>query len=151
MIGWYAVATAAQIVPASFILGYWFLGIFLMAAKRFGEIRLIGDTATATRYRQSLGHYNEERLLMAMIGAVAAFAYMLGALAFKYSVDIMLSLPFIIGWIIWFFGLAFEENTIVKDPERIFEKKLFLGFTLVTLAMFTYLFFSGNQILGWVK
>lgn len=151
MVGWYAVATTSQIVPASFLIAYWFIGVFLMAAKRFGEIRLIKDSKKAARYRQSLGHYTEERLLMAMIGAVAAFSFMLGALSFKYSVDVVIVLPFIVAWIIWFFKLAFEENTIVKDPERIFERKGFLSFSVLTAVLFLYFFYTGNHFLYVIK
>lgn len=151
MVGWYAIARPSDIVPASFLLGYWFIGVFLMAAKRFGEIRLIGNRKKAGQYRLSLQHYDEEHLLMSMTGAVAAFSFMLGVLAFKYSVDVVLVLPFIVGWVIWFFKLAFEENTIVKDPERIFEKKGFLIYSLVTAAVFLYFFYTGNQFLGWIK
>jgi decaprenyl-phosphate phosphoribosyltransferase len=151
MVGWYAVATPSQIVPASFLIAYWFIGVFLMAAKRFGEIRLIKDPKKAAEYRISLGAYTEERLLMAMIGAVAAFSFMIGALSFKYSVDIVIVLPFIIAWVIWFFKLAFEENTIVKDPERIFEKKGFLSFSLLTAILFLYFFYTGNHFLHLIK
>jgi decaprenyl-phosphate phosphoribosyltransferase len=151
MVGWYAVASVSQLVPASFLLGYWFIGLFLMAGKRFAEIRLITDRKQAARYRLSLGHYDEEHLLMSMIGAVAAFSFMLGALCMKYTVDIVVVLPFIIAWIIWFFKLAFEENSIVKDPERIFERKGFLAFSLLTAILFIYFFYSGNQFFNWIK
>lgn len=151
MIGWYAIAPSTKWVPVSFVLAYWFIGVFLMAAKRFGEIRLINDKKTASEYRRSLGHYDEEHLLMAMISALAACYFMLGFLCFKYSVDIVIVLPLLIGWIAWFFMLAFEENTIVKDPERIFEKKGFLFYSLLTGALFIYFFFSGSQLLTWAK
>lgn len=151
MIGWYAVAGPQNIVPISFVLGYWFLGVFLMAAKRFGEIRVINNKEKAKKYRLSLQHYTEERLIMAMIAGVTAFSFMLGAISFKYSVDIIIILPFVVVWIVWFFALAFESNSIVISPERIFEKKGFVIFSLVMLAIFLVLFYSGNQILGWVK
>jgi len=151
MIGWYAVATSHEIVPASFVLGYWFLGIFLMAAKRFGEIRVINNSSKAKKYRLSLAHYTEENLLMAMIAGLTAFSYMLGALSLKYSVDVILVLPFIVVWVVWFFALAFEKNTIVISPERIFEKKRFASFSVVTLAVFLFFFYTGDQLLGWVK
>lgn len=151
MVGWYAVATPSQIVPVSFLLAYWFIGVFLMAAKRFGEIRLMQDSKKAAKYRRSLGNYTQESLLMAMIGAVAAYNFMIGALSFKYSVDVVVVLPFIIFWTIWFFKLAFEENTIVKDPERIFEKKGFLAFSLLTVGLFLYFFYTGNHFLYVIK
>jgi decaprenyl-phosphate phosphoribosyltransferase len=151
MIGWYVVAKPGQIVPASFLFAYWFIGIFLMAAKRFGEIRLIGNKAKAAQYRLSLQHYDEEHLLMAMVGAVSAFSFMLGVLSLKYSVDVVIVLPFIIAWIIWFFKLSFEENTIVKDPERIFEKKGFLMYSLFVGVLFAFCFFTGNKYLNFLR
>jgi decaprenyl-phosphate phosphoribosyltransferase len=151
MVGWYAITPANQIVPASFVLGFWFLGIFLMASKRFGEIRFIKDPEAAHRYRNSLRYYTQERVLFAMIGALVCFSFMLGALCMKYSVDLILFLPFVAIWVIWFFHLAHQENSIVKDPERVFEQKPFFFYSLATSAVFLYLFYSGNQILGWVK
>lgn len=151
LIGWYAVTDSHHIFPASFVLGYWFLGVFLMAAKRFGEIRVINNQQKAGKYRQSLAHYTEEKLLMAMIGALTAFSYMLGALSLKYSVDVILVLPFVVVWVVWFFVIAFEHDTIVISPERIFEKKYFALFSVLTLAIFLYFFYTGDQLLGWVK
>lgn len=149
MVGWYAVAKPANLVPASIVFGFWFLGIFLMAAKRFGEIRFIQDKEKAAKYRNSFKYYNEENLFFSMIAAAMSFTFMLGALSFKYSVDVVVALPFMVLWMVWFFHLAYQQNTIVKDPERIFEKKPFLFFSLLTLLIFTYLFFSGNQLFGW--
>lgn len=151
MVGWYAIASADQIVPASFVLGYWFLGVFLMASKRFGELRVINNSSKAKKYRLSLSHYTEEKLIMAMIAGLTAFSFMLGALSLKYSVDVILVLPFIVAWVVWFFALAFEKDTIVISPERIFEKKYFASFSVVTLAVFLYFFYTGDQLLGWVK
>lgn len=149
MVGWYTIATPNHLAPASLILGFWFLGIFLMAAKRFGEIRFIHNRKKATQYRLSFKYYKEEHLLFSMIAALVSFSFMLGAMSFKYSVDLMIELPFIIVWTIWFFHLTYQKNTIVKDPERIFEKIPFLTFSLATLLLFAYLFYSGNQIFGW--
>ncbi len=151
MIGWYAITDSHHIVPASFVLGYWFLGVFLMAAKRFGEIRVINNSTKAKKYRQSLAHYTEERLIMAMIAGLTAFSYMLGALSLKYSVDVILVLPFVVAWVVWFFVIAFEENTIVISPERIFEKKYFAVFSVLVLTVFLYFFYTGDQLLGWVR
>lgn len=151
LIGWYAIAAPIHIVPTSFILGYWFLGIFLMAAKRFGEIRFIKDEIKAANYRKSLHYYTEEKILFAMIGSLVAFSFMLGSLCMKYSVDLILILPLIIIWSIWFFHLAYQENSIVKDPERVFEEKPFAFFSLITAIIFIYLLFSGNQLFSWIK
>jgi 4-hydroxybenzoate polyprenyltransferase len=57
MVGWYSVATPEKIVPSSFILGFWFLGMFLMASKRFGEYRFFKDKDQLVEYRKSFKHY----------------------------------------------------------------------------------------------
>jgi 4-hydroxybenzoate polyprenyltransferase len=149
LLGWYAVS--AHIFPSSFILALWFLGIFLMAAKRFGDIRLMKDRAELEGYRKSQKYYTEEKLLIAMIAALGVFYYMLGALAMKYSVDLIVTMPFIVIWTIWFFHLAYEQDTVVKDPERIFEKKGFLAFSLVTMIVFVTLFVTKSSFLAIFK
>lgn len=151
MVGWYAISSSSDLVPVSFLLAYWFVGVFLMAAKRFGEIRLFGDNKKAAGYRRSLKFYTQEKLLMSMVAGISASSFMLGFLSCKYSVDVVVILPFVIVWIFWFFRLSFEENTIVKDPERIFEKKKFLTYSLLVMSMLGYLFYSGDQIFGWIK
>jgi len=158
LVGWYSVAPSDKVVPSSFILGFWFLGMFLMASKRFGEYRFFCQEASApgknkdrlVEYRKSFKHYTEERIIISMIASLSAFMFMLGALCIKYSVDLVLFLPFVIVFIVWFFRLAYEKDTIVKDPERVFEKKLFVLYAVVVCGVFIYLLFSGNQIFGFL-
>jgi len=149
MIGWYSVAKPSHLVPASLVFGFWFFGMFLMAAKRFGEFRFLKENERAAKYRKSFQYYTEEHLLFSMIAAAVCFSFLLGALSFKYSVDVMVILPFLVIWIVWFFHLACQNNSIVKDPERVFEKKIFVAFSLLTFFLFLYLFFSGNQLFAW--
>lgn len=149
-VGWYAVVPPSVVVPSSLLLAFWFLGAFLMASKRFGELRFIGDIKQSASYRRSLGSYTEKNLLIAMIACLSAFAFMFGALCMKHSVDLMLLLPLLVGYIIWFFDLAWEHNSIVKDPERIFEKKWFLTYSVFLALLFVYLVWSGDQVLGFI-
>lgn len=151
LIGWYIVSKPEQIISSSFVLSFWFLGVFLMISKRFGEIRFIKDAKKIVAYRKSLRYYSEENLLIAMIAALGAFYYMFGALSMKHNIDYILVLPFIIIWTIWFFHISYENDTIVKDPERIFEKKKFLFYSLITLLMFMYLFISKTHLMIFIK
>lgn len=150
MVGWYSVAPSDKLVPSSFILGFWFLGMFLMASKRFGEYRFFKSKDKLIEYRKSFKRYTEERIIISMIASLSSFMFMLGALCIKYSVDLILFLPFVIIFIVWFFRLAYEKDTIVKDPERVFEKKLFVLYSVVVCGVFIYLLFSGNQIFGFL-
>jgi len=150
LVGWYSVAPSDKIVPSSFILAFWFLGMFLMVSKRFGEYRFFKNKDKLVEYRKSFKRYTEERIIISMIASLSSFMFMLGALCMKYSVDLVLFLPLAIVFIVWFFCLAYEKNTIVKDPERVFEKRLFLLYSVVVCGVFIYLLFSGNQILGFL-
>jgi len=151
LIGWYAVADVNNIFPASLVFALWFFGIFLMASKRFGEVRLIKDKKELANFRKSMIYYTEEKLLFSMIAALGVSYYMLGAFCMKHSVDLIIALPVLIIWTVWFFHLAYEENTIVKDPERIFEKIPFLAFSLISLLFFVYMFMTKNRLMEWMK
>jgi 4-hydroxybenzoate polyprenyltransferase len=149
-LGWYAVAPSTSIVPSSLLLAFWFLGAFLMASKRFGELRFIGDESIAASYRPSLAGYSERSILVTMIACLSAFSFMFGALCMKHSVDLMLLLPFLIGYIVWFFNLALEHDSIVKDPERVFEKRGFFAYSVLLGLLFVYLVWSESQYLGFL-
>ncbi|MCD6419518.1 MAG: UbiA family prenyltransferase [Synergistetes bacterium] len=151
LVGWYSVASAEHLVPASVVLGFWFLGIFLMASKRFAEIRFVRDRNELVAYRKSFAHYSEEKLMIAIVASLAACSFMFGAISMKYSADLILLLPFVVVFVVWFFHLLYEENSIVKDPERIFEKKWFLVYSTFVLLLFVYFLFTGNQYLGFLR
>ncbi len=149
-VGWYSVAKESEIVPSSLLILFWFLGVFLMASKRFGEIRFIKDKETYTSYRKSLSYYSEKNLLISMIVAISVFNFMLGALAFKYQIDLVIILPFLITWIAWYFVIAYEENSIIKDPERIFEKKGFLFFTIFSTTLMAVLLLTKLNLMNFL-
>lgn len=137
LIGWYAVTNI--IIPISLLFLFWFVGIFLMTAKRFGEIRFIENPTCAIAYRKSLAWYTEKKLLLAMIAAISAAMFMFGILVAKHQISLVLLLPFFIIFIVWFFLLAYDKDSIVKDPERIFEKPIFLLYTFSLVVSFILL------------
>ncbi len=151
LVGWYSVATPEHLVPASVVLGFWFLGIFLMASKRFAELRFVKNRVELIAYRKSFKYYSEEKLMIAMVTSLTAFSFMFGAMSMKYSTDLILLLPFVVVFVVWFFHLLYEKNSIVKDPERIFEKKGFLMYSTFVLFLFVYLLFTGNRYLGFLR
>jgi len=145
-IGWFSVVDTDEI-PLSFVLGFYAIGVFLMASKRFGELRLFNRLKMdASEYRSSLFHYTEKNLLFSMIASISTFSFLFGILSYKYNINLVALLPFFIIWIIWFFQISYEDNSIVKDPERIFEKKSFLIFSLSLVILFVILLFSDSNM-----
>jgi decaprenyl-phosphate phosphoribosyltransferase len=151
LLGWYAVADAHRIFPSTIVLGLWFFGIFLMVSKRFGELRFFRDQTELVSYRKSMGFYNEKILLISMIASLSASYYLLGAFCLKYSVDLILSLPGLIIWTVWFVYIAYQENSMVSNPERIVENVPFLVFSVFCVSFFIYMLMTKNTLMGWIK
>ena len=63
LMGWFIVAKAV-LPPCSIIFGYWMAGAFLMAIKRYAEMRMIDDKTVAGNYRKSFKYYTENSLLI---------------------------------------------------------------------------------------
>lgn len=144
-----AVVNSPFYIPLGFVVSFYFIGIFLMSSKRFGEIRLFKSSKAEQHpgeYRKSLKFYSEQHLLYVMMASIISFSYIFGALSYKYNIDLIILLPIFIVWIIWYFVLAFEENSIVKDPERIFEKKGFLFFSVLFVSTFAALLIIGKKV-----
>jgi 4-hydroxybenzoate polyprenyltransferase len=144
-----AVVSSEFYIPLGFLVSFYFIGIFLMSSKRFGEIRLFKSSKAEQHpgeYRKSLKFYSEQHLLYVMMASIISFSYLFGALSYKYNIDLIILLPIFIVWIIWYFILAFEENSIVKDPERIFEKKGFLFFSVLFISTFAALLIIGKKV-----
>jgi decaprenyl-phosphate phosphoribosyltransferase len=133
LIGWFG-AGAQTWPPSSLIFAYWAIGAFLMTAKRFAELRFIGTT-NASAYRVTFARYTEEGLLIGMIVYVSLTTFLYGVVALKYHPELLLGLPLVLIFIGWFFHLAFETNSIVKDPEQLIRKPAFLAYCLVVLAV----------------
>jgi len=134
LIGWYGVGAAA-FPPSSVILAYWAIGAFLMTAKRYAELRFIGDREQAAAYRSSFAWYSEEKLLLLMIMYVAATLYLVGVLTAKYHPELILSMPLLCIFVGWFFHLAREADSVVKEPERITRRPAFLAYSIALVVV----------------
>jgi len=128
-IGWFAVQDT-YIPPISFVVSFWLFGAFLMAGKRFAEYRFIGNPKLAASYRKSFLHYNEDRLLILMIVCATGFLYLLGVISLKYDISVLVFTPLIMLFLGWYFYLTLQEDSVVKEPERLFKKKKFIIFSI---------------------
>ncbi len=61
---------------------------------------------------------------MISYACLATFSY--GVLLARYhQYDLFLSVPFLIVFLAWFFHLSFREDSIVKEPERLWQEPAF--------------------------
>ena len=146
-IGWYA-AGAIGFPPSSLVLAYWTIGAFLMTAKRYAELRFIGDKEKAASYRRSFAWYSEKKLLLLMIMYVGVTLFLCGVLSAKYHPELILAVPFVCVFVGWFFYLALERDSVVKEPEKIARRPLFVAYCALLVALLAYL---SSVHLPWIE
>ncbi len=140
LLGWYATGILV-LPPVSLVLAYWMVGAFFMAVKRFAEYRRIGDPQISSEYRQSFRHYTETRLLVSIIYYAVSFGLFFGIFLMRYKMEMILSIPFIAGFIAWYIHLGFLENSPTQYPEQLYLQKGFIlspgVFTTIPISKYT--------------
>jgi len=139
--GWWIVLPTGPIPPGSLILAYWMGGGFLMALKRFGELRFIGDHAAAARYRNSFAHYDERTLLASVLFYACMASAFLATFCVRYRLELLLSLPFAVLSMALYFTTAFRDDSPVQRPEHLWREPLLVGSAAVFVVVFTLLLF----------
>ena len=140
LVGWYC--TGIQMFPPiSLVVAYWMVGAFFMAVKRFAEFRRIDDPECAASYRRSFSHYNEERLLVSITYYSVAFGLFFGIFLMRYRIELILSVPFIAGFIAWYIHLGFLIDSPTQYPERLFRQTGFVVYALVCVITIIGLLF----------
>ena len=146
LLGWYLTGTAL-VVPISLVMAYWMLGAFFMGVKRFAEYRRIGDAAIAARYRKSFGYYNQERLLVSVVYYAAAFGLFFGIFLIRYRIELLLTIPFLAGFVAWYIHLGFLEDSPTQYPERLYRQKSFVAYMFLVLFLMVALLFIDIPLL----
>lgn len=147
LVGWYC--TGIQVLPpVSLVVAYWMIGAFFMAVKRFAEFRRIDDPERAASYRRSFSHYTEERLLVSIVYYSVAFGLFFGIFLLRYRIELILSVPFIAGFIAWYIHLGLLKDSPTQYPERLFRQTRFLAYTLFCIAIMIGLLFWDVPLVG---
>lgn len=156
LMGWFIVWGEA-LPPSSIIIGYWMVGAFLMAIKRFAEYRMIGDPKLAAKYRKSFAYYSEKSLLICAFFYAMCAVFFTGIFLIKYRIELILFVPFLIGLFCLYFWLAFKEDSAVQKPEKLYREKGLVLYCLVLALVFVILMFvdipalevfTSNRIIG---
>jgi len=128
LLGWYLTGTEL-FAPLSLIMAYWMIGAFFMAIKRYAEYQRIGNKDTASSYRASFRFYNPQRLMISIMYYVAAFGLFFGIFLIRYRIELILSIPFIAGFVAWYMHLAYLEDSPVQYPEKLYKERGFVIYT----------------------
>ncbi len=147
LMGWYC--TGIEVVPpASLVAAYWMVGAFFMAIKRFAEFRRIDDPSRAAAYRRSFGHYNEERLLVSITYYAVAFGLFFGIFLLRYRMELILSVPFIAGFLAWYIHLGFLSDSPAQYPEKLYRQYGFTAYAGLTITVMIGLLFVDIPIVA---
>jgi len=147
LMGWYVVR-ADVLPPASLLAAYWMVGAFFMAVKRFGEYRRIANPDIASQYRNSFNHYNEQKLLVSITYYAVAFGLFFGIFLLRYRVELLLSIPFIAGFVGWYIHLGFLKDSPAQYPEKLYKQTGFMLYSLSCVGIMIALLFIDIPIIG---
>jgi 4-hydroxybenzoate polyprenyltransferase len=143
LLGWYAV-TRVLIPPVSLLVAYWMIGCYFMALKRFSELSELhhsGDHALAGAYRASFKRYTPESLLVSVVFYASAAMLFLGAFIIRYRIELILSFPLVALTMAIYLRLAFQPDSAVQNPEKLYREPLLMAsFSATVLVMGILLF-----------
>ncbi len=139
-IGWYAMGLTTP-PTLSVLLAYWMFGAFLMAIKRFAELRHIGDAETAGAYRKSFRWYNEERLLVSILFYAALFGMFSGVFISRYRIELVFAIPFVAAAMAAYFRIGFKPHSPAMNPETLWSCRgimipALLAFVICSVLLF---------------
>lgn len=141
LLGWFAIVRDV-LPPSSILLAYWMGGAFLMAVKRYTELRGIADPAAAGHYRRSFRYYTEDKLLLSSFFYAVCSSFFLAVFLIKYRIEFLLTFPLFSLMFAWYLAIGLKPNSAAQAPERLFTERRFLAFVgliCVTVAVLFYL------------
>ena len=136
LLGWLAVVNTFEL-PLVAILGYWCFGAILVTAKRLAEFRHFGPELTM--YRPTFKYYSGSLLVTLFTLFNVLTLVSLIWLSVTFNSRLFFITPFVVVLLVWFAVLTFQKNSIVKEPERIVEKKAFFAYCVLSLFAFAFL------------
>lgn len=146
-IGWYAMGMTVP-PTLSVLMAYWMFGAFLMAIKRFAELRHIGDAETAGAYRKSFRWYNEERLLVSILFYAALFGMFSGVFISRYRIELVFAIPFVAAAMAAYFRIGFRPHSPAMNPETLWSCRSVMLSSLLAFGACSALLFLDVPGLG---
>lgn len=138
LVGWYIVSPPFQI-PVSLLISYWMIGAYLMAIKRFAEMRDISRNISAKQYRKSFGYYTERNLLVSIMFYASTSMLFFGAFVMRYRLELILSFPLIAFIMAMYLNLAFKEDGSAQAPEKLWKETPLMLASFLCLILMVFL------------
>ena len=138
LIGWYIIFPPFQ-MPASLMISYWMIGAYLMAIKRFAEMRDISRNISARQYRKSFAYYTEQNLLVSIMFYASASMLFFGAFVMRYRLELILSFPLIAFIMALYLNLAFKEDGGAQAPEKLWKETPLMLASFLCLILMVFL------------
>ncbi len=140
LLGWFVIIPY-MFPPSSLIIAYWMGGAFLMAVKRYAELRLISNKATAELYRKSFKYYTENNLLVSILFYAMVFSFFFGVFMIKYRIEFLVSFPFFAILFAWYLHIGMGKDSVAQRPEKLFKETAFMVFFLFLIMGIVVLYF----------
>jgi len=140
LLGWFIIVDSI-LPPSSILASYWLGGAFLMAVKRFNELRSIADHEAAGRYRLSFRHYSENSLLLSSFFYALCSSFFLGVFLIKYRIEFLLVFPLFALMFTWYLAIGLRPGSSAQAPERLYTERAFLAYVGVVALCMVVLFF----------
>lgn len=147
LMGWFIVVEAFVLPPSSMVLGYWMLGAFLMAIKRYAEYRMISNPALAGAYRKSFQNYSEASLLISAFFYAMCSVFFIGVFLVKYRIELILFVPALVGLYCYYLWLSFKKDSAVQKPEKLYHERGLMLYCLLLIILFTLLMIFNVPVL----
>jgi len=138
LVGWYIISPPFQ-MPASLMISYWMIGAYLMAIKRFAEMRDISRNISARQYRKSFAYYTEQNLLVSIMFYASSSMLFFGAFVMRYRLELILSFPLIAFIMALYLNLAFKEDGSAQAPEKLWKETPLMLASLLCLILMVFL------------
>lgn len=134
-IGWHTLVPNAA-VPASAFIGFWGIGIFLMALKRYSEMTLINNDALLASYRKSFKNWDRTKLLVfAMVGALVGASFM-GILLAKRRLEYIFVFPLLTWIFAEYLKISLNLDPSSYAPEKLMRNKKLMGLVVLLAILF---------------
>lgn len=126
------------------ILSYWFFGSYLMALKRYSELRTLQATSEykPSEYRKSFAFYTEKNLLALSLYFAIVSNYLISYILRSLSMVVFMIFPVVALLFPYYLILSFNDNSEIQHPEKLHKNKIFLVSIIFVIVILSVLYYK---------